>query len=206
MKTTKNILPVITGSILLGAIILLSVTGNQSPDIQQMTLPELYSRLHGYSYLVTGLLIVYGISLICAGWRFCNNLAFRKFMLLLFGSSFVAASLFLHLSQYEGFSGQGSIMMVHRYFAGMSMISFVMLVVSIALASSDDYTRNISILAGVAIIVSVIFQSESLNAAGLWQKLIIVIISAWFAAISRNGDLSIHKEKTYKVISNRINN
>jgi hypothetical protein len=180
--------PLITGSLLQLTVILLPVIYIKPADMLKVTLPELCEAHPGYSYLVTGLLVIFGTDSVISGWKHMEGLAFTRFMLVLFGFTFTASSLLNYFSHNNSLASEMPLSIIHRCLAGMTLISFSAMTFSAAFVLDDERNRKRSFLAGFAIILLSIFQIESVRFAGLWQKLILLIISGWIIAITRYTD------------------
>lgn len=142
-----------------------------------------------YSFLITVVLILFGVTSTISGWKLYRGLAFQRFMMLAFGCTFIAASVFTNIELYNSLNYSLSGETVHRYFSGMAVISFSVLAASTAFILSENRGRMISFLTVAAVIICVLIQSESEKSAGLWQRLIIALIAGWILYISKYSEL-----------------
>jgi len=178
-----------TGIIMLLTIVVFPMIISDPAEALLSGISTLSSEHPLYSWVVTGFFVLFGVNSIISGWKHFDGLAFQRFMLTVFGCTFAAAAISGHLVIYENFTVGLPFPLAHRYFAGMAVISFTALATSTALILSDNRGRMISFFSGVAVVFGALIQSESEAYAGLWQRIILVIITGWMIYISKYSEL-----------------
>jgi hypothetical protein len=156
---------------------------------------ECYSSDHHfYSFIMTSLLVFFGISSVMFTWKHIKRLAFQRFALISTTGTFIVAAILANPRFYNGLISSIPVKTIHRCFAGISVISFSFLAISTSFLLSDARGKKISFCAGIAVLVGALLQSEMIAFAGLWQRMIILVFAGWLLYINRYSEL---KDITY---------
>jgi hypothetical protein len=190
MKSLKHTpLIELSGIIMLLIMMIIPFFLSDPEEALSSTIESFSSSHHLYSFIITILLIFFGSGSVIFSWEHFNGLPFQRFTLLLFGCTFIFASILAHSWLYNISIDNIPLQTVHRCIAGISVISFSILAISTAFLLSEHRGRNVSFLSGTAALFGVFLQSELKGSAGLWQRFIILVFAGWLIYINRYSEL-----------------
>lgn len=186
----KGIIVLTTAYILMFPVIfILPLFRKPEYSIIENTLSELGGQSEPDAWIMNFIFISLAIGSVIAGWRYFESFMLHRIVLVLFAISLILAAVFNHApinpdAQYnireDGW---------HSYFACTAAISFFILSIATSFIADKQIERIMAIAAGLSVIFLSVLMSEADWAAGIWQRLIFIIVFGWMIYSFRTEEI-----------------
>jgi len=180
MKKDKEIM-ILTAAYFLAlpAMFILPLFNVPEYSIVGNTLSELGAQFSPNAWIMNSLFVSLGVSSVIAGWGYFEGFMLHRIVLILFGISIVLIAFFNHAPvnpdiQYNIREDEW-----HAYFTYSAGLSFVILSIATGFILEKRENRLLAIAAGISAIFLSIMMSETDRFAGIWNRLLFIIMFGW---------------------------
>lgn len=180
MKTIPGIYLFVATYLLFAiAMFLLPVITIPGYRITVNTVSELGALSSPDAWIINVLLAALALGAVFMNWGVYKGFVFQRILLSVFGLTLILSVLINHapagkVIQYKAVEDGW-----HSYFIGTAVLSFIILSVSEAYMCDKKRGKGFSVLAGSLVIILSILMSETKQFAGIWQRLMYLIIFGW---------------------------
>ncbi|MDP4224268.1 MAG: DUF998 domain-containing protein [Bacteroidota bacterium] len=164
---------------LLLAMFLLPLISAPEYSIIRNTISELGSQSAPSSWILNSIYVSLAFGSLIAGWGFYRGFIFHRSILLVFSVTLILSAFFNQAPVNPGISYNTSEAGWHSYFAGATVLSFIILSLSTGFIKEKQHDRPAAVLAGISIIFLSILMSEAERFAGIWHRLMFMIMFGW---------------------------
>jgi hypothetical membrane protein len=170
---------VTASALLLIVMFVLPLIGMPEYSVIQNTLSDLGAQSAPYAWVTNFIFILLAAGAVIAGWRYYDGHLFHRIILLIFGLSLTLAALLNDApvgktAHYN--TGEAG---WHAYFESTSLLAFIILSLSTTLMRERQGGRILSVASGILVIFLSVLMSETDHLAGVFQRLIFIIMSGW---------------------------
>jgi hypothetical membrane protein len=140
---------------------------------------ELGAQFSPHAWIINISIVLLSAGSILAGWSYFDGFIFHRILLVIFGISFLLTAVFNHSPVNTAISYNLVEAGLHTYFAATAVLSFTIMSIATSFIPERQKERLSALASGVTVLILSVLSSESEPFAGLWQRLMFLILSGW---------------------------
>lgn len=177
-KTEILILAAVAGLMLL-LIFVLPLFSFPGYSVARNSILELGAQFSPNAWIINVAIALFSAASVIAGWKYFEGFILHRIMLVLFGISLMLLAVFNHAPVNTAIRYNITESGLNSYFAASAVLSFTTLTIATGFILERQRERMMAVVSGVMVLILSILSSESVQLAGIWQRLMFITASAW---------------------------